>query len=240
MKKTIHLSIMVLAISLIVGCKSKKSPVTGADSLGLANPDVAVCIWDKVSLKDSPADKGKWLASLNLGEKCTYLDDSKDDDSGKKPVKYYKVKLQDNQEGWVQSDFVILKSKPATIVKEAEIYSRPDLLTKTDRLYSLMDIVAVKSEQGEFIEIAGKRKNGKWIETGWVKPASVSYADVDIAVAKYGSKAMAIADRQKRNSALNEIINNTDYKSSVFINTLFKMVDDSLTVEKSEPAGTTE
>ncbi|HEY4789156.1 MAG TPA: SH3 domain-containing protein, partial [Bacteroidales bacterium] len=195
---------------------------------------VAVCIWDKISLKESPSDKGKWLASLSLGEKCTYLDDSKEDNSGKKPVTYYKVKLQDNQEGWVQSDFVILKSKPATIIKEAEIYSRPDLLTKSNKTFSMMDIVAVKSEQGDFIEIVGKRKAGKWIESGWVKSSTVSYADVDIAVAKYGGKALEIPDRQKRNSALNEIINNQDFKSSVFINTLFKMVDDS--ISSPEPA----
>ena len=83
------------------------------------------------------------------------------------------------------------------------------------------------------IEVAGKRKSGKWIETGWIKPSNVTYADVDIAVAKYGGKAMEISDRQKRNSALNEVINNADYKSSVFINTLFHMVDDSIATEKA-------
>jgi uncharacterized protein YgiM (DUF1202 family) len=236
MKRTIHLSIFILVVSLLVSCKSKKSTVGGADSLGEANPDLAVCIWDKVSLKESPADKGKWLASLSLGEKCTYLDDTKEEDS----KKYYKVKLQDNKEGWVQSDFVILKSKPATVAKEAEVYSRPDLLTKTDKTYGLMDIVAVKSEQGDFAEVAGKRKTGKWIETGWIKTSCLSFTDVDIAVAKYGSKALSIADRQKRNKALNEIIDNSDYKSSVFINTLFKMVDDSIKTESPEPSATTE
>ena len=214
-----------------MSCKSK-TPQASAGTTIQDSPAVAVCIWDKVSLKESPSDKGKWLASLSLGEKCTYLDDSKEDNSGKKPVTYYKVKLQDNQEGWVQSDFVILKSKPAVFIKDAEIYSRPDLLTKTNKSFSIMDIVAVKSEQGEFVEVAGKRKAGKWIETGWIKPANVSYTDVDIAVAKYGSKALEISDRQKRNVALNEIINNSDYKSSVFVNTLFHMVDDSVSTEK--------
>ena len=215
-----------------MSCKSK-TPQASAGATIQDSPAVTVCIWDKVSLKESPSDKGKWLASLSLGEKCTYLDDSKEDNSGKKPVTYYKVKLQDNQEGWVQSDFIILKSKPAVFVKDAEIYSRPDLLTKTNKSFSIMDIVAVKSEQGEFVEVAGKRKAGKWIETGWIKPANVSYTDVDIAVAKYGSKALEISDRQKRNAALNEIINNSDYKSSVFVNTLFHMVDDSINTEKN-------
>lgn len=232
MKKTIQFSIFVLAISFFVSCKSK-TPQTAEGTVIQDSPAVAVCIWDKVSLKDSPTDKGKWLASVSLGEKCIYLDDTKEDNSGKKPVTYYKVQLQDKQEGWVQSDFVILKSKPAVIIKEAELYSRPDLLTKSGKSFSAMDIVAVKSEQGDFIEVAGKRKAGKWIETGWIKPANVTYTDVDIAVAKFGAKAIEISDRQKRNAALNEIINNSDYKSSVFINTLFHMVDDSLSTEKA-------
>jgi hypothetical protein len=228
MKGNVRLTMLILLIGFLVSCKTKNPQAANTGATTVVSPAMAVCIWDKVSLKDSPSDKGKWLAALSLGEKCTYLDDSKEDNSGKKPVTYYKVKLQDNQEGWVQSDFVILNSKPAAIVKETEIYSRPDLLTKTNKTYGIMDIVAVKSEQGDFIEIAGKRKAGKWIESGWVKSVNVSYADVDIAVAKYGSKALEISGRQNRNTALNEIINNPDYKSSVFISSMYKMVEDSI------------
>lgn len=232
MKNVVKLTIFICVLA-VLGCKSKTPQTSSDGSVVIEDNKMAVCIWDKVSLKESPEEKGKWLASMSLGEKCTYLESTKEDNSGKKPVTYYKVQLQDKQEGWVQSDFVILKSKPAAIVKDAEVYSRPDLLTKTNKSFSVMDIVAVKSEQGDFIEVAGKRKSGKWIETGWIKPSNVTYADVDIAVAKYGSKAMEITDRQKRNGAINEVINNSDYKSSVFINTLFHIVDDSIATEKA-------
>ena len=220
MKTQTTIYMFIFLASFFVGCKSGHNPSNeiGVDSTGSGT--YAVCIWDKASLKETPEDKGKWLASLSLGEKCTYLDEEKEDNSGTKPVKYVKIKLQDGKEGWSQNDFVILNSQPATFVQNTEIYSRPDLLTKTGKFFSKMDIVAVKSTQNNFVEVVGKRKDGKWIESGWVKPANISYADVDIAVAKFACKALAIEDNAKRIEAIKEIIDNSDLKESVFINEL--------------------
>jgi hypothetical protein len=243
MKRTLYLSFSILAICLLVSCKGRKKDVAiTTDSTGkVVETEVfAVCIWDKISLRDAPSDKGKYLTSLNIGEKCTYLDQTQEDKSGKKPVTYIKIQLQNKQEGWVSSDYVILKSRPAAIIKEADVYSRPDLLTKAGKTYSTMDIVAVKSEQGEFIEVAGKRKNGKWIETGWIKASNVTYNDIDIATAKYGSKAIAIEDKQKREAAINEIINNSDLSSSVFIKILSNNIGDENVSDQSPSTTTTE
>jgi hypothetical protein len=237
MKKFRYLSLFILTASLLlISCKGKKTDTTSVvDSTGkvVEEPLYAVCIWDKLSLKDAPTDKAKWQASINLGEKCTYLEDIKEDKTGKKPVTYIKIQLQNKQEGWVQSDYVILKSRPATFIKDADLYSRPDLLTKAGKSFSSMDIVAVKTQQGDFIEVVGKRKNGKWIESGWVKPSNVSYNDIDIAVAKYASKAMTIADKDKRNAAINEIVTNADFKNSVFIDILTNIASDEFVPEDS-------
>ena len=230
MKRTLYLSIFILTICLLFSCKGKKKDITSSiDSTGkVVETEVyAVCIWDKISLRETPTDKGKYLTSLNIGEKCTYMDESKEDKTGKKPVTYHKIQLQNKQEGWVPSDYVILKSRPAAFTKEADVYSRPDLLTKAGKVFSIMDIVAVKSEQGDFTEVVGKRKTGKWIETGWVKSGNITYNDIDIAAAKYGSKALLIEDKQKRNIAINEIINNSDLKSSVFIDILSNILNDA-------------
>jgi len=249
MKKIHYLSFFIVAVGLLlISCKGKKTDsTTVVDSTGkvVEEPLYAVCIMDRISLKDAPTDKAKWQASLNCGEKCTYLNDTKEDKTGKKPVTYFKIQLQNKQEGWVQSDFVVLKSRPATFIKDADMYSRPDLLTKTGKSYSSMDIVAVKSQLGDFIEVAGKRKTGKWIESGWVKLSNVSYNDIDIAVANYANKAMSIEDKEKRNKAINEIINNADFKNSVFINILSNAVNDVNVTEdptkqsssSSEPKG---
>ncbi|HEX2935049.1 MAG TPA: hypothetical protein VHO72_06820 [Bacteroidales bacterium] len=148
------------------------------------------------------------------------MDDEKEVTTGGKTVKYLKVELQDGKQGWVQSDFIVVNGKPATVLQDAVIYSRPDLLTKTGKSFSRMDIVGVKTEQNGFIEVAGKRKDGKWIESGWIKPSNITTAEIDVAVAKYASKALALADPTKKAAAINEILENSDLQSSVFIDEL--------------------
>jgi hypothetical protein len=231
MKTQIKLYSLLFIATALFGCKGGNGSGTGSASDSSGAEQFAVCIWDKAILKDAPEEKGKYLTSLSLGEKCTYLDDEKEDNSGAKPVKYVKIKLQDGKEGWANSDLVIINSTPAVFVQNTEMYSRPDLLTKTGKSFSKMDIIAVKSTQNDFVEVVGKRKDGKWIETGWVKPANLSYTDVDIAVAKFAGKALAIEDNAKRLEALNEIINNSDLKESVFINELAGIVSADQDIE---------
>jgi len=214
--KKLGLIALLFTTYFFSGCKSGSS---GSNSLGVSESD-AVCVWDNISLKEAPTESSKWVSSISIGEKVTYLEETKDDTAGKKSITYYKIKLKDNKTGWVLSDFVIIGSKPAVVSKDIELYSRPDLLTKTGKMYKAMDIIAVKSEQNDFIEISGKRQDGKWVETGWIKNNGVSYADVDIAVAKYARKAMDIKDVQKRKDAIKEIVKNPDYSGSIFISTL--------------------
>jgi hypothetical protein len=229
MKRILNL---VLMASLIfsVACKGKKTSAEGIVSEVSEDASYAVCIWDRASLKEAPEEKGKWLESLSLGEKCEYLDETKEDNSGTKQVQYYKVRLLGGKEGWVQSTLIALNSKPAALSQDAEVYSRPDLLTKTDKAFSKMDIVAVKGSQGDFLEVTGKRTEGKWIETGWIKANNVTYSDVDIAVAKFGSKALRMEDEVKKQEAIKQIISNSDFSNSIFINDL------SVLVAEQEPA----
>lgn len=217
-----------------VACKGKKTNTDGIVSEVSEDAGYAVCIWDRASLKETPEEKGKWLESLSLGEKCEYLDETKEDNSGTKPVQYYKVRLLGGKEGWVQSTLVALNSKPAALSQDAEVYSRPDLLTKTDKAFSKMDIVAVKGNQGDFLEVTGKRKEGKWIETGWIKANNVTYSDVDIAVAKFGGKALRMEDEAKKQVAIKEIVSNSDFSNSIFINELSVLISEQDTVEDSE------
>lgn len=216
--KKVNLFLLSICSCLMFSCSG-----SGTKGTETTDDKSAVCIWDNVSLKETPEESGKWLCSVSVGETVTFLDETKEDNTGKKMVSYIKIRLNDNKEGWVQSDFVITKSKPAAIVEDAEIYSRPDLLNKSGKLFSKMDIVAVKSEKDGFIEVIGKRKNGKWIESGWLKSKTVTYSEVDIAVAKFAGKAMDIVDVKKREEAINEILNNPDMNGSIFISSLSKV-----------------
>lgn len=216
MKKYYATLIFFAVLIIISGCKSKKSTAEVAATEGYTKGD-AVCIWDNIPLREDPGKEGKWITSVSLGERCKYLNSDKEETNGGKKIKYLKVSLQDGKEGWVQSDFIVLDGTPGVITRDAVIYSRPDLLTKTDKSFSRMDIVGVMEIQDDFVQISGKRKNGKWIETGWIKPANISYSDVDIAVAKYATKAMAITDAGKREAAIKEIVENNDLQESAFI-----------------------
>jgi hypothetical protein len=227
MKKTTLLLLLAIIALVTVSCNSGNSGTTAS-----GDSKAAVCIWDNVPLKDAPGESGKWLSSISIGETATYLGDTKEEKTDKKSTTYIKIRLKDGKEGWAQGDLVVLKSKPAAIVESSEIYSRPNLLNKTGKSFSKMDIIAVKSEKDGFIEVVGKRKDGKWIENGWLKPKGITYDEVDIAVAKFATKALEISDSRKREEAINEIVNNTDFNNSVFISSLPKQekkVDESAT-----------
>ena len=219
------LSILTLS-ALMMACGSKSNEQeetstvdTEADSTAVAEaPSTkeveAVGIWDKVSVRATPSEDGKWLTSVSLGESLTYLGEEAKDSNDKM---YYKIRLNDGKEGWVRYEFVVPEAKPAVFVNESDLYNRPDLLTKSDKKFSKMDIIAVKQAQDDWVEVTGKRTNGKWIESGWVRKSNISYEPVDIAMAKFAKPAMETEDPDSRAKKLEEILNNVDLSSSAFV-----------------------
>ena len=67
MKKLFY-SVLTVIIVLFTSCKSKPAAADGEAAEG--EETYAGCIWDRDSLKETPEEKGKWLESLSLGEKC--------------------------------------------------------------------------------------------------------------------------------------------------------------------------
>ena len=159
-------------------------------------PVAAVCVWDNLSVRAIPSDKGKWLTSLSLGESITLLNETVVDSTSERT--YTKVQLTDGNEGWSLADFIVADGEAATFIQDADVYSRPDLLTKTNKQYSRMDIVAIKSTQDGWLEVVGKRKDGRYIETNWVKSDNLSTEDVDIAVAKFAAPIAKMDDLDKK------------------------------------------
>ena len=173
----------------------------------------AVCIWDKVGLRDAPGTEGKWITSISIGESLSYLNmDSVIDDRT-----YVKVALNDGNQGWARQDFIVSDAQPGVIVKDADLYSRPDLLTKTDKKFSKMDIISGTESQDDWIKVKGKRAEGKWIDEGWIKGSNLSYDAVDIATAKFAKQALAKENSEDQIAALKEIIDNADLSNSKFI-----------------------
>ena len=215
---------IIIVIVLLLGCSSSGNQSSEmeatADEAEVTQAEVseteAVCVWDKVSVRDSPTSKGKWLTSISIGETLTFLGQEAVD-TLEKNRKYYKVRLADGTEGWSRNDFIIPEGKVGVFLEEKNMYKRPDLLTKTDNKFSQMDIVAIRSTQDDWYEITGKREEGNWIETGWVKGAGISQDAIDVAVAKFGRLALAEEDESAQIEGLEEILNNSDFASSTFI-----------------------
>lgn len=186
----------------------------------------AVCILNNLPLRATPADKGKWLTGINLGEVVTFLGEEKADSVSKKV--YYKIQLTGGKEGWSRADFIEIGGKVGVFIQDTEVYKRPDLLTKANKKYSQMDIIAVVSTQGDWSEVKGKRGEGKYIESGWVKGANISDKTVDIATAKFGVEALAKEGAEQQIEALKEVISNTDLANSVFIPILQEKLNESI------------
>ncbi|WP_375579863.1 SH3 domain-containing protein [Marivirga tractuosa] len=175
----------------------------------------AVSIWDGISVRKEPSSDGKWISSISLGEKVlmtgkTAVDSSEDN------REYVEIKLGDDKQGWVVKDFVEEGTAVAT-VRKAQIFKRPDLLTKTDKSFSSMDVLALMDTKDEWVEVKGKSQGEKWFWSGWVKRTDLSDNEVDIAVAVYAQKAMEIEDEEKRSEAIQEILENESFTSSQFM-----------------------
>lgn len=191
----------------------------------------AVCIWNEVSVRETPNSKGKWKTSMSVGEKITFLGETAVDSLAKNR-EYFKVRLADGTEGWSVSDFIVVDGTVAVFLTDKDIYKRPDLLTKSDKKFNQMDIVAIKSEQDDWLEVTGKRFEGKWIDTGWVKKGELSQESIDIAVAKFASIAMAKEDESEKIESLEEIIGNSDFTSSSFIPMIQKKLEELTSPEE--------
>ena len=217
---TVILSSMVLLI--IASCGGSPTETTAAGSTSeeaeVKPENAAACIWDNVAVRETPTDKGKYLTAISIGEIVTFLEEKDSAD------KFIKVRLNDGTEGWAKKDFVIPNATSYVFINDADVYSRPDALTKTNKKFSKYDIIAVISTKDDFAEIKGKRSDGKWIETAWVKMSNLSQQKVDIASAKFIAKALADPDDQVKAKGLEDILNNGDLSGSVFLSDLPEII----------------
>ena len=226
---------LLIAISLFVfiSCKSGADKSTGGDDpeaeeteevIPMEEAPAVSIYWGNLGLREKPYRDSKWLTSIKMGEKLTSLGITAMDSANN--TEYIKVRLMDGKEGWTQSNLVVINADAAVLVSDAEIYSRPDLLNKTDKKFSKMDVVAVMKSEGEWVEVKGKRAEGSWVESGWIKPISISYEDYDIAVALYARNAIKEKDRAKKISALEDIIQNQDLSKSELIPEVIEILND--------------
>ena len=226
MKKLFYLGITCFIFtSCSTGSTKTETTAIAADTVATTQEpkeSEAVGIWDKISVRETPSEEGKWLTSLSLGEKLTFLNKDAKDKNGKI---YYQVRLNDGTKGWIRHEFIVPDAKPGVFQHDSDIYTRPDLLTKSDIQFRKMDIVAIGNLQDDWVEITGKRTDGKWIDKGWVKASNLSTDQVDIAIAKFAQQALEAGTSADKIEKLEEIVQNSDLSGSIFSEDIKQALD---------------
>ncbi len=185
---------------------------------GTEDAKVTVCLWDELSVREEPADKGKYKTVIYLGEKVTFLDEKKTDDASSKKNVYLKIKLSDGTEGWVQERMMAANVKEFVTINEAKIYKRPDYLTVTDKSFpAKLYVVAAEADQDGFYKVKAKPYGSTWFTEGWVSGKDLTDMQEDLAFGKMYGRAMQIKDEAKRKAQIKVIMETPQLQSSVFV-----------------------
>jgi hypothetical protein len=186
----------------------------------------AICLWSSVTLRETPQLKGKYKNIIYLGEKASYLGETVSDSADKKnPREFIKIKLTDGTQGWVQANMMAINAKSYALREKTKLYKRPDILSVGKDEFDKMQFVVVTEEQEDWVKVKGKKKTDGWFKEGWIKADRLSSSEIDVTVSILAERALLKADDDKRKEALNEILSNPDFSSSIFMNDIRAMVE---------------
>lgn len=206
--KKLTTPLFVALAFIIAACGSKPSEETSentSENTLVESETKAICMWNKLALRETPKGDGKYITAGNMGEVMTYLDSTVTDEASSKKRVYALVKLSDGTEGWMRHDLIVIDAEVAVITKNAAICQRADLITKTDKSFETMDIVAVIKANNDWVKVKGIIKGGTWYSEGWVQGSSLSYRTPDITDAILISKALIIKNEEERVAELKRI-----------------------------------
>ena len=159
-----------------------------------------VCMIDKTSVRAEPDKKGKWMSSLGLGETVEVAGEPQADPNDAK-TKYIQVKLSDGNTGYVSTYCLVIDAKPAVMKEDAKVYKRPDLLAGTDKIFKLLELVAVQEERDGWVHVIGEKKNKK----GWIPTGTITQRKEDVITAVLINKAVKEQKKQLTSEAFAEI-----------------------------------
>lgn len=201
-------ALLVASIAFIfIACDSK--PTEESDSSEITEAIIlektAICMWHNLSLRAEPKGDGKYLTAASMGERMIYLDSTVTDETSKKKYQYAHVQLSDDTQGWMRNDLIVIDAELAVITSKVAICKRADLITKTDKSFETMDIIAVQKLENGWAHVKGIIKGGTWYSEGWVQESMLSYRTSDITDAILTSKALIIKDDKEKLDELKRI-----------------------------------
>ena len=186
----------------------------------------AICLWSSLTLKETPDAKGKYKNTIYMGEKTIFLKETVIDSTDKKNKReYIKIRLSDGSEGWVQSNLMAVGAKTYVLRDKTKLYKRPDILSAGKDEFDKMQFVVVTEEQGEWAKVKGKKLSDGWFKEGWIKTDKLLDNDIDVTVAILAQRAMLKDTDEKKVEALQEIVDNSDFSSSIFVSDVQNLIN---------------
>jgi hypothetical protein len=238
MKRIVLLSSLLLL--LFSSCKeSSKDESASGDSTSVAGspstPLLTFCLWNELSVRETPGEKGKYLTSIYLGEKLTLVGDTASEKAGTKRNGYHKVQLSDGKQGWVRNDFIAIDAIPAAFVVETNLCKRPDLATVTDKNFMTMDFVAARPTNDGWVEVTGKRTGDKWFSSGYVKTEALTYKPIEVEFAVLNRRASETENQKLKETLYAELSNASVFGESDFYASVYAQEEEG--EGEPEPGG---
>jgi hypothetical protein len=236
----------IAIISLLEACKSSstadetKTDSTATASMEATAPKTStICLWNELSVKDSPGEKSKYLTSVYLGEALKLTGDTASEgDAKKKKNFYHKVILSDGKEGWVRDEFIAIDVFPAAFVNNSTLHKRPDMSAVTEKEFVRMDFVSAKRVNDDWMEVRGKRAGDKWFTEGYVKTSSLTLTPVEVQFAALNQRANEETKPLLKQALLRQLADASTFQSSQFYTSMFVSESDE-SIENVVPfAGT--
>jgi hypothetical protein len=176
-------------------------------------PVHAVCIYDGLYFRNGPSARETAVYRLKKGEIVTWMGEAVTDQKDDRNWEFFRIRLTDGSDGWALSYYIVPEAIPAAVISRASIYSKNNLISKTEESLEPMDIIAVLAEQDEWLKVVNDDKSREF----WIKPGHISKAEVDIAVANQAMAAMAAESDQDRFEKLKAVADEDAFTDSIFI-----------------------
>ncbi len=171
-KSLLLLAVICITSILFVSCKKQETPVIQDDAAGQSATVLTnKCAKYRVSVfKDQ--EMKKWLATLNKGEMVSVLEEITLPKENDKEILISKIKLSDDTEGFIKSDYLALKAVVINM-DNVNAYERNNTTSKSKAVLPKGYIAMVDSEKANWIQISGSPLEDKknvwklWIQEGF-------------------------------------------------------------------------
>lgn len=223
MKKIAYL---ILAGTLVISCDNKTeekpsslvkeqveipSEETDESEGEEVEQETAISLWNSAGLYEKAgksSKENKWKVSVPFGSQLTILEITEVDKK-----EYAKVSTKEGKEGWISTYLIKTNAHIAVITNNVRLYKSADILSMSDNKIEKGTIVVVDNEKIEsYVGVTTKEKKAK----GFLKSdKSLSVELVDLEVAQLRKRAFAL-EGDKKEEALQEIIDNPEYMKSAF------------------------